>query len=69
MITDGAVFLWHEQGMSGSGWDVYAHPEHVDDVDMIDDPSADRDPQTGRRILTPKTTAPGRSCPWPGAVA
>ncbi|MEU9893126.1 hypothetical protein ACIBCS_10075 [Streptomyces phaeochromogenes] len=30
-ITDleGAVFLWHEPGLDGSGWDVYAHTTHT----------------------------------------
>ncbi|MFG2794024.1 hypothetical protein [Streptomyces sp. NPDC048419] len=31
-----AVFLWHEEAMSGPGWDVWAHREHADLVDMVD---------------------------------
>ncbi|MFE7277931.1 hypothetical protein [Streptomyces sp. NPDC057623] len=35
LITDpdDAVFLWHEAALSGPGWDVYAHREHVDLVE------------------------------------
>ncbi len=34
---DDAVFMWHEEGNSGPGWDVYAHRAHVDDVRLIDE--------------------------------
>ena len=38
LITDpaDAVVVAHEMGNSGPGWDVYAHRDHVDDVDLID---------------------------------
>lgn len=38
LITDpaDAVLLWHEEGLSGPGWDVYAHREHADLVEVID---------------------------------
>lgn len=31
-----AVLVAHELGNSGPGWDVYAHRDHVDDVELID---------------------------------
>jgi len=31
-----AVLVAHELGNSGPGWDVYAHREHADDVELID---------------------------------
>ncbi|MDX3541314.1 hypothetical protein PV729_07700 [Streptomyces europaeiscabiei] len=34
--TDG-VIVAHELGNSGPGWDVWAHREHADLVDLIDD--------------------------------
>ena len=38
VITDpeDAVIVMHKQGNSGPGWDVYAHRDHADDVDVID---------------------------------
>ncbi len=33
---DDAVLVAHELGNSGPGWDVYAHRDHVDDVELID---------------------------------
>ncbi|MEU6415999.1 hypothetical protein [Streptomyces spiralis] len=30
---DDAVFLWHEEGNSGPGWDVWAHRAHADLVE------------------------------------
>ncbi|MFI5879431.1 hypothetical protein [Streptomyces sp. NPDC051554] len=38
VITDpeDAVIVLHQHGMSGPGWDVYAHRDHADDVDVID---------------------------------
>ncbi|EPD65609.1 hypothetical protein HMPREF1211_02164 [Streptomyces sp. HGB0020] len=37
-ITDPAdgVIVMHETGNSGPGWDVWAHREHADDVELID---------------------------------
>ncbi|MCX4878154.1 MULTISPECIES: hypothetical protein [unclassified Streptomyces] len=37
-ITDpaDAVVVAHEMGNSGPGQDVYAHRDHLDDVDLID---------------------------------
>ncbi|WLW55581.1 hypothetical protein [Streptomyces sp. YU58] len=37
-ITDPAdgVIVAHELGNSGPGWDVWAHRDHVDDVELID---------------------------------
>ncbi len=37
-ITDpgDAVLVAHELGNSGPGWDVYAHRDHVEDVELID---------------------------------
>ncbi|WP_329334681.1 hypothetical protein OG252_07600 [Streptomyces sp. NBC_01352] len=37
-ITDpaDAVAVAHELGNSGPGWTVWAHREHVDDVELID---------------------------------
>ncbi|MFD7054556.1 hypothetical protein ACFWBS_34975 [Streptomyces mirabilis] len=37
-ITDpaDAVLVAHELGNSGPGWDVYAHRDHVDDVEQAD---------------------------------
>ena len=32
---DGVIVL-HQQSNSGPGWDVWAHRDHVDDVDVID---------------------------------
>ena len=39
LITDpdDAVFLWHEEAVSGPGWEVWAHRDHVDQVDTIND--------------------------------
>ncbi|MFJ4551112.1 hypothetical protein ACIP4X_18105 [Streptomyces sp. NPDC088817] len=37
---DDAVFLGHEEGDSGPGWDIYAHRAHVDQVHP--DPVAER---------------------------
>ncbi|MET7727738.1 hypothetical protein [Streptomyces mirabilis] len=31
-----AVVVAHELGNSGPGWDVYAHRDHADLVDLID---------------------------------
>jgi hypothetical protein len=31
-----AVIVLHELSNSGPGWDVYAHRDHADDVDVID---------------------------------
>lgn len=38
VITDphDAVIVMRELSNSGSGWDVYAHREHADDVELID---------------------------------
>lgn len=38
LITEpaAAVLLWHEEAVSGPGWDVYAHCEHAELVEMID---------------------------------
>lgn len=38
LITDPAeaVLVTHEEAMSGPGWDVWAHREHADDVELID---------------------------------
>lgn len=38
VITDpaDAVLVAHELGNSGPGWDVYAHRDHVDDVELIE---------------------------------
>ncbi|MFF1603623.1 hypothetical protein ACFVYV_40315 [Streptomyces mirabilis] len=38
VITDpaDAVLVAHELGNSGPGWDVYAHRNHADDVELID---------------------------------
>ena len=38
-ITDpaDAVVVAHELGNSGPGWDVYAHRDHADQVDLIGD--------------------------------
>ncbi|WP_435208698.1 hypothetical protein [Streptomyces sp. bgisy034] len=30
------VIVAHELGNSGPGWDVWAHREHADDVELID---------------------------------
>ncbi|MHB9848961.1 hypothetical protein ACSYGO_06900 [Streptomyces krungchingensis] len=30
------VLVTHEPGNSGPGWDIYAHRDHVDDVELID---------------------------------
>ncbi|AVH58654.1 MULTISPECIES: hypothetical protein [Streptomyces] len=37
-ITDpeDAVLVAHELGNSGPGWDIYAHRDHVDLVELID---------------------------------
>lgn len=35
--SSSAVAVHHETGSSGPGWTVWAHPEHVDDVPLIDD--------------------------------
>ena len=37
-ISDPAdgVIVMHEMGNSGPGWDVWAHREHADDVELID---------------------------------
>lgn len=48
-----AVFLWHEPGMSGPGWDVYAHREHVDQVEEDDAPI-----RILARVLVAKLTSP-----------
>ncbi len=32
---DGVIVLHHESS-SGPGWDVWAHRDHADDVDVID---------------------------------
>ncbi|MFE9765442.1 hypothetical protein ACFYPC_13070 [Streptomyces sp. NPDC005808] len=39
VITDpgDAVVVAHELGNSGPGWDVYAHRDHADQVDLIGD--------------------------------
>jgi hypothetical protein len=31
-----AVLVAHELGNSGPGWDVYAHRDHADEVELID---------------------------------
>lgn len=31
-----AVFLYHEMGNSGPGWDVYAHRDHAELIDVVD---------------------------------
>ncbi|MGW7045879.1 hypothetical protein ACWGDT_24960 [Streptomyces avermitilis] len=38
VITDPAdgLIVAHEQGNSEPGWDVWAHREHADDVELID---------------------------------
>ncbi|WP_020121827.1 hypothetical protein [Streptomyces canus] len=38
LITDpeDGVIVAHELGNSGPGWDVWAHRDHADDVDLID---------------------------------
>ena len=38
VITDpeDGVIVLHEQSNSGPGWDVWAHRDHVDKVDIID---------------------------------
>jgi len=38
VITDpaDAVVVAHELSNSGPGWDVYAHRDHADEVDIID---------------------------------
>lgn len=33
---DDAVYLWHEEGSSGPGWEVYAHRAHAELVDVVD---------------------------------
>lgn len=40
ILDDDGVFLGHEPGMSGPGWDVWAHREHADLVEA--DPVAVR---------------------------
>ena len=35
-ITEDGVIVMHELGNSGPGWDVWAHREHADDVELID---------------------------------
>ncbi|MFI1293900.1 hypothetical protein ACH4VM_36710 [Streptomyces sp. NPDC020792] len=37
---DDAVYLGHEEGNSGSGWEIFAHRAHVDQVQP--DPVAER---------------------------
>ncbi|MGY6026878.1 hypothetical protein [Streptomyces spinosirectus] len=38
LITDPAdgVIVAYEEAMSGPGWQVWAHREHVDDVELLD---------------------------------
>ncbi|MER5662333.1 hypothetical protein [Streptomyces mirabilis] len=37
-IPDGdGVVVMHEMGNSGPGWDVWAHKDHADDVELIGD--------------------------------
>ena len=52
-----AVFLWHEPGNSGPGWDVYAHGDCVDDVEQDDSPI-----RILARVLVAKLSAP--DAPW-----
>ncbi|MFD4968989.1 hypothetical protein [Streptomyces sp. NPDC058424] len=37
---DDAVYVGHEEGSSGPGWDIYAHRAHVDQMEP--DPVATR---------------------------
>lgn len=38
LITDpaDAVIVAYEEAMSGPGWQVWAHREHADDVELLD---------------------------------
>ncbi|MEU3981783.1 hypothetical protein AB0F77_17065 [Streptomyces sp. NPDC026672] len=31
-----AVLVAHQESNSGPGWDIWAHADHVDDVELID---------------------------------